>query len=34
MGEIFKNMATTVMIDNGTSGNTATVTQFKNEPCL
>jgi len=33
-GEIFQNTATTVTIANGTPGNTATVTQFKNDSCL
>lgn len=32
-GEIFKNTATTVTVQNGTPGNTATVTQFHNDPC-
>jgi hypothetical protein len=32
-GEIFKNTATTVTVDDGVPGNTATVTQFKNDPC-
>jgi hypothetical protein len=32
-GEIFKNTATTVTVQNGTLGNTATVTQFHNDPC-
>jgi hypothetical protein len=32
-GEIFKNTATTVTVQNGTPGNTATVTEFKNDPC-
>jgi hypothetical protein len=32
-GEIFKNTATTVTVDDGTPGNTATVTQFKNDSC-
>ena len=31
-GEIFQNTGTTV-VQNGTPGNTATVTQFKNDPC-
>jgi hypothetical protein len=32
-GEIVKNTATTVTVQDGVSGNTADVTQFKNEPC-
>jgi hypothetical protein len=32
-GQISKNTATTVTVDKGTPGNTATVTQFRNEPC-
>jgi hypothetical protein len=32
-GEISQNTATTVTVDNGTPGNTATVTEFKNDPC-
>jgi hypothetical protein len=32
-GQIFKNTATTVTVEDGTPGNTADVTQFKNEPC-
>jgi hypothetical protein len=32
-GEIFKNMATTVTVDDGTVGNTANVTQINNDPC-
>jgi hypothetical protein len=32
-GWIFKNTATTVVVQNGTAGNTATVTQFNNDPC-
>jgi hypothetical protein len=31
-GEIFQNTAT-VVVEDGTSGNTATVTQFNNVPC-
>jgi hypothetical protein len=31
-GEISKNTAT-VIVANGTAGNTATVMQFKNDPC-
>lgn len=33
-GEIFKNTATTVTVADGVPGNTANVTQFRNEPCL
>jgi hypothetical protein len=32
-GEITKNTATTVVVENGVAGNSATVTQFKNTPC-
>lgn len=32
-GRIFKNTATTVSVEDGILGNTADVTQFKNEPC-
>jgi hypothetical protein len=32
-GEIFQNTATTVTVQDGTPGNTADVTQFKNVPC-
>jgi hypothetical protein len=32
-GEIFQNTATTVTVQPGTSGNTADVRQFQNEPC-
>jgi len=32
-GRIFQNTATTVTVANGTLGNTATVTQFNNDPC-
>jgi hypothetical protein len=32
-GQILKNTATTVTVANGTPGNTATVTQFNNDPC-
>jgi hypothetical protein len=32
-GEIFQNTATTVVVQDETSGNTADVTQFKNVPC-
>jgi len=32
-GEIAKNTATTVTVADGTAGNTATVTQFHNDPC-
>jgi hypothetical protein len=32
-GQIFQNTATTVTVDNGTPGNTATVTQFHNDSC-
>ena len=32
-GQIFQNTATTVTVADGTSGNTAAVTQFKNDPC-
>lgn len=32
-GQLFQNTATTVTVDNGTPGNTATVTQFHNDPC-
>jgi hypothetical protein len=32
-GEIVKNTATTVTVADGTAGNTATVTQFNNDPC-
>jgi hypothetical protein len=33
-GEIFHNTATTVVVTDGTPGNTADVTQFKNDLCL
>ena len=33
-GQIFENTATTVTVADGTLGNTATVTQFNNVPCL
>ncbi|MGE0826380.1 MAG: hypothetical protein AB7G75_26735 [Candidatus Binatia bacterium] len=33
IGKIFQNIAMTVMIQDGTLGNTADVTQVKNEPC-
>jgi hypothetical protein len=32
-GEIVHNTATTVTVVNGTPGNTAAVTQFKNDAC-
>jgi hypothetical protein len=32
-GRIFENAATTVTVADGTPGNTATVTQFNNDPC-
>ena len=32
-GEIFKNTATTVTVQDGVPGNTATMTQFDNDPC-
>jgi Right handed beta helix region len=32
-GKIFQNTATTVMVEDGVLGNTATVSQFKNDPC-
>lgn len=32
-GEIVKNTATTVTVADGAPGNTATVTQFKKDPC-
>src|SRR5262249_42071888 len=32
-GRIFQNTATTVTVVDGVPGNTATVTQFKNDPC-
>jgi hypothetical protein len=32
-GRIFQNTATTVMVEDGTPGNTAMVTQFNNDPC-
>jgi hypothetical protein len=32
-GAIFQNTATAVVIQDGVPGNTADVTQFKNEPC-
>jgi hypothetical protein len=33
-GEIFQNTATTVVVQDGTPGNTATVTQSNNTLCL
>jgi hypothetical protein len=32
-GEIVQNTASIVTVQNGTPGNTATMSQFKNEPC-
>ena len=32
-GESFKNTATTVVVADGALGNTASVTQFNNDPC-
>ena len=32
-GEIVQNTATIVTVQNGTPGNTGTMTQLKNEPC-
>lgn len=32
-GEIAKNTATTVTVQDGTVGNTAMVTQSNNDPC-
>lgn len=33
-GKITKNTADSVVVENGVAGNSATVTQFKNDPCL
>ena len=33
-GNITKNTSTTVVVENGVAGNSATVTQIKNDPCL
>lgn len=33
-GKITKNTATTIVVENGVAGNSATVTQFKNDTCL
>jgi len=33
-GTITKNTANSAVVENGVAGNSATVTQFKNDPCL